>query len=797
MTRDDRRSAAAAAAATALGALALLPVFTTTDWLRPVLSVVLVVWAGGLLLRRGGPALWRQVAPDRPVPRLAARAGVAVVPLAQLLLVLVLLTVLYAPREAWWRLVPTPASVADLVGVFADGFAELREQATPALPLTGLVALTALLVALVAVAVDLVAVAGRQAVLAGLGLLLLYCVPVSTVTGSVGVVPVVAPAAGFGLLLWADQRRRLAAVDRPTARATTGAGSQPALRVGVLAVLAGVLLGAVLPTLPEGSFGTGLGGGGGAGGTLGTALDPVVALRGDLTRPEPVELLRLEADVEDPGFLRTVTLDQYDAGDGWTLSNLDGEVSVEQPRLAPLPPAQNRRRVTARITALGHDDRFLPVPWAPQSVSIDDPDEWRYDPASGTVFGRDATTGQRSWFVEADQPVPDQELLRSAAPLDTADPVQQRFTRLPELDPEVTAQVGELISGARTPYERVRRISDYLGDRANGFVYSLSTAPGTSDDDLVNFLRLKRGYCEQYAGAMAVMVRAADVPARVVLGYTPGELQGDGSRRVTTDDAHAWVEAYFNGLGWVPFDPTPISEERSVDLPWAPRGADDPSAPADGSTATTAPQAQPTQRADRGGAGLAAGQQSTTAAAWLRPVLVGTAAVLLAALLVAVPAGVRVLQRRRRTAAGGARDLWDELVATVTDLGLALDPAWTPRRSAASLAQHAGSGRDPVLSQRAGDAVRRLALAEEGASYGRPAKPDAEQVRRLRDELRTARRGLEQAVPRRTRVRATLWPASLVTGLLTRLGARAAAAAADRWRGLSGRVRARGRSRAA
>ena len=53
-------------------------------------------------------------------------------------------------------------------------------------------------------------------------------------------------------------------------------------------------------------------------------------------------------------------------------------------------------------------------------------------------------------------------------------------------------------------------------------MYSLATAPGTSGDDLVDFLRLRRGYCEQYAGAMAVMVRAAGMPARVALGYTPG-----------------------------------------------------------------------------------------------------------------------------------------------------------------------------------------------------------------------------------------------------------------------------------
>ncbi len=100
MTRDDRRTAGAAAAATALGSLALLPVFTSSAWLRPVLSVVLGVWGGGLLLRRGGPALWQRAAPGRPVPRPVAAAGRAAVPVAQLLLVLV-----------WAELAGGPAAV--------------------------------------------------------------------------------------------------------------------------------------------------------------------------------------------------------------------------------------------------------------------------------------------------------------------------------------------------------------------------------------------------------------------------------------------------------------------------------------------------------------------------------------------------------------------------------------------------------------------------------------------------------------------------------------------------------------
>jgi hypothetical protein len=771
VNRDDRRAAAAAAGATALGSASLLPVFTTTAWVRPALTAVLAVWGGGLLLRAGGSALWQRVLPGRRVPRALGVSGVVLVPLVQLALVLCVLTVFYAPTDAFWRLVPTPTSVADLAGVFADGGAELREQATPALPLTGLVALTAVLVGVVAVAVDLLAVGARQAALAGLGLLGLYCVPVSTVTGGVGLAPIVAPSIGFVLLLWADQRRRLSAGGRPTARAVTGNGSQAALRVGLLAVVAGVVLGAVVPTAREGSFGTGLGGGGGGTGTIGTALDPAAALSGQLTRPQPLDLLRLSTDDPDPGYLRAVVLDQYDVDDGWVMNNLDGEQSVAQATFPALPGREPSREVRATITALEHADRFLPMLWSPLSVDISDPQDWRFDPATSTVFGRNVITKTRSWTVVAEQPEPSAALLDDADPVSPEDPVS-RFTELPELDPSVPALVDDLVTGAQTPYQRVRAISDYLTDRDNGFIYSLSTEPGTSGDKLVDFLEFKAGFCEQYAGTMAVMVRAAGVPARVVLGYTPGSEQDNGDRLITTDDAHAWVEVYFDGLGWVPFDPTPISRDRAAALPWAPR-AGDQADPTSGSTASSSSAAGPTTRADRGATNIPQFQGATPTSGWLQPMLVGLVVVLLVAALLAVPATARVLRRRRRVAAGAATDLWDELTATVEDLGLPRDPAWTPRQTAAHLTEDAGHGTDPVLAERAEDSILRLALAEETAIYGRGGTLSPERTAQLRTELTTARRGLLAAVPRHTRLRAMLWPSSLVAevsaGVATRL----------------------------
>ena len=257
----------------------------------------------------------------------------------------------------------------------------------------------------------------------------------------------------------------------------------------------------------------------------------------------------------------------------------------------------------------------------------------------------------------------------------------------------------------------------------------------------------------------------------MALGYTPGEEQRDGSRLITTDDAHAWVEVYFQSYGWVPFDPTPITVDRAVALPWAPR-ADADTGPEFGeavplpSAPTAAP---PTTREDRGGTGapVTAGGQGGTGIPW--PLLAGAGLLLVALVTVVTPAGIRVLQRRRRLAAGTAGALWDELAATAMDVGVRLNPAWTPRRAATELAGVVGRGGDGAGAAK--DAVARLARAEEAACYARAGRdvvdPD------LGAALRSARRGLLSSVSRDVRLRARLWPASLVAGAGTRLTDRA------------------------
>jgi transglutaminase-like putative cysteine protease len=114
----------------------------------------------------------------------------------------------------------------------------------------------------------------------------------------------------------------------------------------------------------------------------------------------------------------------------------------------------------------------------------------------------------------------------------------------------------DLVSGASTPYEATRAIERHL---RNGYDYS----PNVPEDayPLPAFLFEDRaGYCQQFAGAMGLMLRMVGVPSRVVSGFAPGSLDQDqGTYEVRDTDAHSWVEVYFRGIGWVTFDPTPAA----------------------------------------------------------------------------------------------------------------------------------------------------------------------------------------------------------------------------------------------
>ncbi|HEX7058089.1 MAG TPA: transglutaminase domain-containing protein [Bacilli bacterium] len=158
-------------------------------------------------------------------------------------------------------------------------------------------------------------------------------------------------------------------------------------------------------------------------------------------------------------------------------------------------------------------------------------------------------------------PPNDPDLLRQSLGQIPPD-IRQYGLQLPE---ELPARVRELAqrltAGLTNPYDQALAIQQFL---RNNYRYDLAGNgfPAKSEDFVDRFLfEQKQGYCDHFSTAMTVLLRAAGIPARWAKGYAPGEITGYGGDAlivtVRNSDAHSWVEAYFAGIGWVPFEPTP------------------------------------------------------------------------------------------------------------------------------------------------------------------------------------------------------------------------------------------------
>ncbi|MEC0282782.1 protein of unknown function [Terribacillus saccharophilus] len=156
--------------------------------------------------------------------------------------------------------------------------------------------------------------------------------------------------------------------------------------------------------------------------------------------------------------------------------------------------------------------------------------------------------------------------LRNDSELDD-DNTHYRYTQLPEYLPERVRELAEEItSSGNTRYDKAKAVEQYFNQ--NGFQYQTQDIPVPEDDqDYVDqfLFESKIGYCDNFSSAMVVLLRAADIPARWVKGFTAGQPgtnpsvstpEGMSSYLVTNGNAHSWVEVYFPETGWVPFEPT-------------------------------------------------------------------------------------------------------------------------------------------------------------------------------------------------------------------------------------------------
>jgi hypothetical protein len=234
--------------------------------------------------------------------------------------------------------------------------------------------------------------------------------------------------------------------------------------------------------------------------------------------------------------------------------------------------------------------------------------------------------------------------------------------------------------GADSPsaYDTVKRIEEYL--QAN---YRYSETPPDRANPLPSFLFEDRiGYCQQFSGSMALMVRMLGIPSRVATGFSPGIADRSGKRfRVRDLDAHSWVEVYFHGIGWVPFDPTPPESPAELQgggglSPTAAASALSSLlalAPGVGGLRPTGAEEAGADRSDELGGG-SAGSGGSGDGVGSTPPLIALGLLVVLAASIAVPAGLR----SRRAAALPESELSTarvrELRRALSSLGWKVDP---------------------------------------------------------------------------------------------------------------------------
>jgi transglutaminase-like putative cysteine protease len=763
------RVAVHAGVATLAASSSLSAVYSDYGWLLPVAAAIAIVVGIGELVRRS------------PLPA-------ALAPLLSAAGVLCLLTRLYTAHDAWLGIIPTSSSLAALGDVARAGFADVRKLAPPVPTHHGLELLAVVGVAGIALVVDLLAVTLRRAALAGLPLLAVFITGTSVAKHGAAWWTFVVATAGFLWLLLADSRDRLdrwgrsLGFDRDTRPRFSWSDEEVApsplsvmgRRVGVTAIAFGVIVPLLVPGLrggvPHGGgHGFGLGHGGSS---FAITVNPIVTIRAQLSSSTSQPLMNVRTDDDDPGYLRLTALERFD-GDTFSPSTLQQGAGAAVSRGIPVSPTRGRT-VRSAISVRALTVHWLPVPAQVTNVNVTG--DWRYDPPTSTVFSARSSTQNLDYSVESVHPNPDPTTLEAAA---TDDPSVSAFTHLPQIPADVRDLTTKVTENAPTPLEKAVAIQRFL--TSSPFTYDTSVPSGSGTQALEAFLlRDHRGFCQQYATAMAVMARLIGIPARLGVGFTHGNLQPDGSWLVTTHDAHAWPELYFNGFGWLPFEPTPRRDGQASPPPYTilpasnGQGNKGTGQPGKNNGADGKRAVQPTknQRLDdnadaNGGPAPAPAAPKRHPSHDARRILLLTL-LALAAIALIIPSVAHAIVSRRRWArasspADRATAAWAALRACAIDAGVPWVDGLSPRATARLLRIEAPGLAPAELRalDRVVEAVQRAWYAADSATV----KPDG--LRDDVDEIRAALLG-EATFGERFVIRA--WPRSTLRDARWALG---------------------------
>lgn len=756
----------AAALAVALAASALGPVYADLGWLVRVLGAVGVVGAAGLAMRR------------LSVP-------VVVQPTLQLVSLALYAGAVFARETLVAGVLPGSETLTALRALADSGLADVATLAPPVPTSPGLVLLAVLGVGAIAVLVDVVAVLLARAAVAGLPLLLLFAIPSAVLADGLGWLPFVLTASGWLGLLLVEGSDRVGRWGTPLRAASAGGRDDDTSlgrvgrRIGAAALGVAVFVPAVLPGLDtrllDGGSGDGIGGSGK--GKSSKTYNPITRLQGFLNLPDPSTLFTYTTDDPTPDYVRMTTLDTFSGGQ-WSASELRADPDDDAVDDGiPLPVGLGGNDVATldiamRMRIAGLQTAWLPAPATPTDVDV--PGRWVWDAEAETVFSAQDDTSDldETFSLTATRALPTAGQLTAVGSVPAAINPYLSDVQLTE---RVRVQLDRVVADAETDYEQVVALQDHLRD-TDLFTYDVRARRAPAGRDPLEFFLLdnRRGFCEQYASAMAALTRALGLPSRVAVGFTPGSREGS-TWTVTTNEAHAWPEVWFEGAGWVRFEPTPRVDATSVPAYARPAAEGPEGGPTAAPSATATPSGGPSASASADPRGILdpetgepadlddpAGASGGPGLPSL-PVLL----LLLAVAVSAVPALVGVLRRRHRRGLAGPVPAWAQVHDDAADIGHVWRPADSPRAAARRLVA------ERALPAEAAAALTRLASAVERVRFARPgtAAPDGPSYA---DDAAVVHRALLSGTSTGTRWRARLLPPATVRWLSHVIGERVA-----------------------
>jgi len=569
-----------------------------------------------------------------------------------------------------------------------------------------------------------------------------------------------------GLGIYAVTQRALRATEQRWIRSEAGKGATAVASAAGGLALAALVIGLVVsPLLPDTTDPVldlrALG----RPGDARTVTSPFVGVRSLLGQQSDAVMFDVQAS--QPAYWRLTSLERFDEQRGiWVSEGTYRKVSGE---LDASPTEGGEGRIDQTVTIDDLESIWLPSAFTPVSVDNSSVDV-SFDDDSSSIIAR-GTSLRPDMSYEVSSVVADvtAAALAGSAEGNNLEPV---YHEKASLSPEVEQLTREVVASAVSPYDKAIALQNWFREN---FVYDQTVNYSDAADPVQQFIDDRAGFCQQFSSTFALMTRSLGMASRVAVGFTPGDvvdLKQEGSL-VGSDQggdqpvpgylvrgrhAHAWPEIYFDGVGWIPFEPTPgRGNPQAVDYSGV--APDQAPTPPEQAATTTLPTVTTTPESEQPGAQndnvnvtdqptpeAAAGEQGSNSV--LRWLLWLIAAVAIVAAVVII--GRTIVHAHRRSHArhdphgGRVASAWEETLSWLALLGIRPRTSETPVEFTARAR--------PIVGIAALDA---LADAETTRRFG-PADPTQQQCHAAETAASSVRERVRAATTRMQRARRVL-----------------------------------------